>query len=188
MMKKVVSKALVFSVTLWACVSAFPRITEHPVGRPVHASPDWPAGVAELLNRPGRVYGYIYFSGSRFHYAGDTEEVNEFLGEYARLKDTPLTLVLHAGPDREKKRLEAKKIGYDWKVDVVFRSWSANQKRRQYNVTVEVWLGGQVELGKMKVPLNIQVKSGTEGQKSGEIGKFIAAHEAKRKEGGEADK
>ncbi len=187
-MKKAIISFSALAFGLLSCAPALPRTREHPVGRPVHASPDWPAGLAELLNRPGRVYGYIYFSGNRFHYAGDTDEVNEFLAQYAMLKDTPLTLVLHAGPDREKKWLETKKIGYDWKVDVAFRSWSVNQKKRQYNVTVQVWLGGQVELGKMKVPLNIQVKSGAEGDKDGDIGKFIAAHETKRKsaEQGEA--
>jgi hypothetical protein len=53
---------------------------------------------------------------------------------------------------------------------------------------VEVRLGGQVELDKMKVPLNIQVNSDGDAEKYGEMRKFIAAHKAKRKEGGGTEK
>jgi hypothetical protein len=144
----------------------------------------------ELLNRPGRVYGYSGPLGGidAFFYAGDTEGFNELLAQYARLKGTALTLLLHTGRENEDKWLESKKVRYDWKVHIVPRSRPVEQKKRQYTVRVEVRLGGQVELGKMKVPLNVQVKSGGDAGKSGEIAKFIAAHEAKRKEAEEADK
>jgi len=179
-MKKTSVSFLAVVIALVWCIPAFPRITEHAPGRPVYDSRAWPE-LGSLLNRPGRVYGYSYFSGNRFYYAGDTGEFNAFLEAYARLKGTPLTLVVHAGPGREKRWLESKNIRCDWKVDVALRRRPAE---RREGVTVAVWLGGQVELDKMKVPLTIKVNSGGEPGNSGDIEKYIAAHEAKRKVAG----
>jgi hypothetical protein len=48
-------------------------------------------------------------------------------------------------------------------------------------ITVELWLGGQVDLSKVEVPLNLKVESG------GEIEKFIAAHKLKGKQEAESE-
>ena len=43
---------------------------------------------------------------------------------------------------------------------------------------VEIWLGGKVTLDQLKVPSTVEVRSG------GEIEKFVAEHEARRKQAG----
>jgi len=167
MSKRIVWLAVLLITFVWS-MPGFPRAMEDRVGVPVAQNKHWPAGLAEVLNGGGRVYGYLFFPGNRFFFAGDTEAFNQFLNQYARLKDTPLNLVLHPGLGKARRLGGKGEIPFDWKVDVLRRS--------KYVVIVEVWLGGGVQLSELKVPANVKVGSGSE------IAKFVGAHQAKREQ------
>jgi len=179
MKKKLLSFAVLVIALAW-CIPTFPRLVEHRVGHPVIPQPGWPAGLADLLNDPGRVYGYWINGIDHFYYAGDSEAFNQFAEQYAKLKGTPLTLVVHPGRGRE-MRLEDRRIRYGWEVRVDGRRSVGEREDRRDVVSVEVWLGGQIELDKMKVPIDVKVESGNE------IQELIASHAARVKEADEAD-
>ena len=55
-----------------------------------------------------------------------------------------------------------------------FRPDKADFEGKKFLTTLDIWLGGQVELDKLDVPLSIHMKS------SGEMERFIDRHEKKR--------
>jgi len=180
MKKATFSFVLVLMSLIW-CIGAFPWGGGHGKEPVFHR--EWPAGLSDLVNRECRMYGYWVNANDWFFFAGNAEVFNEFVKAYARLKDTPLTLVLHAGRGRTGRLgYGEKKIEFDWEIKALLRGWhpeappDPRSDKPGYVIIVEVWLGGQVDLDKVKVPLNVEVKSG------GEIEKFISGHEAKRQQ------
>jgi len=139
----------------------------HPP-EPVHQQDEWPAGLAELLNREERVHGYWVNANDFFFFAGDTDAFNEFLEQYAALKNTPLRLALHPGVGMTGSLSGEKNIPFEWRVSV--EKWHSDPSKAPTLVTMGLWLGGLVKLDKIKVPLNVEVKSG------GEIERFVAEH------------
>lgn len=163
---------------------AFPMGGEHPAGFPMGQHPDWPAGLANVLGVPGRVYGYWVNANDWFFYSGDTGDFNRFIMTYAELKDTPLTLVLHTGKGQTGRLgSQEDKIEYDWEVKVFRRGWhpeappDPTTEKPGYVVAVEAWLGGEIELSKLSVPLNIKV---TSEKKTEQISRFVTEHESRR--------
>jgi hypothetical protein len=152
-----------------------------PANQPVSWSPDWPAGLRELLDGGGRVDGYFINANSFLFFHGDAKAFNKFVQEYAKLKDTPLSLLLHPGRGMSQKPwADHKPVPFEWEVAVLRRGWAAEApkakpgEKGQYIVMVELWLGGEVALDDLDVPLSIEVLSGMD------VEKFIAQHEAKR--------
>ena len=180
-MGKMTISAVVGFLVMWCVVSAFGLGADHPADRPVGGSPEWPVGLVDLVNRDQRVHGF-FVNANDFFFSGDTDALNEFLSFYAILKDTPLTLVLHPGGATAASPWDKEtRTACEWEVSVLRRGWhprapedSANKDAR-YVVMVDVWLGGQVELDTLQVPLSVEVKSG------GEVEDFIAAHEERRR-------
>jgi len=167
----IVLLALLFNMLAYRA-PVFAMGGDHPPG-PVHAQDSWPAGLEELLNREERIHGIWVNANDFFYFAGDTEAFNECLQQYAALQNTPLVLVLHPGVGMTGSLGDEPNIPFEWEVRVM--RWHEDPSGVPTLVTMELWLGGLVQLDKIKVPLNVQVKS------AGEIEKFIAKHKAKRK-------
>jgi hypothetical protein len=165
------------------CTAVFGLAAEHRAGAPGPTNPHWPQGLNELVKGHKIVRGFFINANDYLFYSGDTEQFNEFLKGYAAIKDTPLTLVIHAGRGKTGGELGAKRqIAFDWQLGISRQrphrdaAEAADRKASPYVVSLNLWLGGQVELNQVEVPLNVTVKSG------GEIEKFIAEHEERRKE------
>lgn len=180
-MRKTVASVVVVFVSLACCLGVLGLAMEYPAGQPVGWCPDWPEGLWGLLNREDRVHGFFVNANDFCFFSGDTSAFNEFLAQYAKLEGTPLTLVLHPGRGLAGSPWDEKKtIPFEWQVNILRRGWdprapeATSPEDSEYVVTVELWLGGQVELKKVEVPLNVEVKS------SGEIEQFIAAHETRQ--------
>jgi hypothetical protein len=172
--------AIASTLVCWQCLFAMGG--NHRPGKIGKVHADWSDRLLELINFEGRVHGHWVNANDEFFYRGDTAALNRFLELYGKLEDTPLTVVIHAGSAR-RSALWGKKpeIAYDWKLLITRRGWGApsDPKRPKddpgYVVTVDVWIDGKVELEKLKVPEKIKAVSG------GEIEKFVAGHEARRK-------
>lgn len=171
-MKKTVVFFTIMLVILAHSVPAFARGGSHRPG-PVHAQDDWPTGLVELLNRGGRVNGNFINANDFFFFAGDSEAFNAFIKQYATLKNTPLRLILHSGVGMTGSLSGEQNIPFEWKVSA--ERWHDDPSGAPTLVTMELRLGGLVQLDKIKIPPDVEVKSG------GEIEKFVAGHEAKRK-------
>jgi len=123
-------------------------------------------------------------------FRGDHEAFNEMLEQYGKMgdslkryidsKDTPLTLIVHPGRGNTASAgggiARRRNIPFDWEITVRKLGTLLPATEQRYRVTVDVWVGAEVELDKVKVPQNVDVKSG------GEIERFIAEHEAKRRQ------
>ena len=95
------------------------------------------------------------------------------------MKDTPLLLTLHPGRGTAREPWDKdKSVPCEWSVYIQRRGWGAPEAKPgatgKYVVTLHLWLGGDVALEELDVPLNVNVHS------AGEIEKFIASHEAKQ--------
>jgi len=195
MRRAAVSLAVLLFNLAW-CVPALSLMIKRDLDHSqVPSSPDWPAGLKELVSREGRVYGR-HLDAPTFgrgyelvsiYFAGDTSAFNKFMEGYARLTGTPLTLTLHAGRGVVSPlAFEKRRIFFDWQVNISrYRppeaSDSTEKSEPAYTVGVELWVGGNVELDNVNVPLNVEAKS------DGEIEKFIADHQAKRKKATSAE-
>jgi hypothetical protein len=122
----------------------------HPKDRKI-VHPQWPEGLADVVNFAGRVHGHWVNANDEFFYRGDTRAFNDFLKRYAKVKDTPLRVVIH-GDRRRRSRLwgDEPKIPYDWKLLLLRRGWGAPPASSgtpgNYVVTIDVWVDGQVDL------------------------------------------
>jgi hypothetical protein len=174
-MRKAMVLIAVASLLALCCTWALSLVVEHSY-RPVNPQPGWPEGLADLLLSQQEVYGYSHFH-DYYYYAGDARGFNQFVERYSKLKDTPLTLILHCGRgmtggfDAPGKTT----IPADWRVVIIYKATTP----RELVVTLELWGGGQVRLDDAKVPSNVEVKAGPEIT---QVEKFIAEHRAKREQ------
>jgi hypothetical protein len=140
---------------------------------------DWPVGLENLINSGGCIHGHWVNANDEFFYKGDTATLNKFLEKYSTFKDTPLTLVIHAGSHRRSALWgEKPEKPYDWKLLVQKHGWGAPETdssniNEKYVVTLDVWIDRDIKLAEIIVPANVVVKSG------GEIEDFISKHKSK---------
>jgi hypothetical protein len=154
---------------------------DHPKGLPVGGTSGWPEGLKELVNIDARVDGFFFDSDDVFYFRGDAKAFAKFLDQYAKIKDTPLRLVLHPGRGMNTKPwTDSKAEPIDWSLTTEDRAWHAipeagkKPTQKGYDITVHLYLGGNISLEELDVPLEIEVQSG------GEIEQFIAHHQAKQ--------
>ena len=166
----------IVAVTLASCgAMALAMCGDLSPNFPVVNKPGWPTGLAALLNWPDRVDGYFAGFSEHYLYHGNARSFNDFLVDYAALKDKPLVLVLHPGRGtseklwgRDNKRVQAP---FEWEVQLLPVVVPGDI---MHTIQVDLWLGGDVSLDELDVPENIEVQSGKE------IEQFIAKHEANR--------
>jgi hypothetical protein len=185
---------ILFQVALTAllwCGGLSPAIFfgEHRPGQPVGQHPDWPKGLGDLLTRGGRVYGsnFGWLGGDEdcFYFSGDAEDFNWFLERWAQLKGVSPVLSLHPGQEQATSIITKQPVAwFDWKVTIMAH-WA--ESGRNLDIRLELWLGGEVELGKLKIPPGVTLSPSGSGEGFREIEKFIAQHNAKLKNGEEKE-
>jgi len=179
-MRRLLSTVFAVAVVLTLAAFVLGLGMNYPNDRPIPVQPEWPAGVGDLANAKGRASGYMVNANDWVFFAGDAKAFNAFLEQYAKVKDIPLVLVLHPGRGLTGGLGEDPKTPYDWQLEIIRRGWGAEMPEAyknspsKYLVTVHLYLGGNIRLAELEVPLEIEVQSG------GEIEQFIAHHQAKQ--------
>jgi len=181
-MKRKIPAVLAAAVAVAGCVTlALALGANHPKGQPVGGTNGWPEGLKELVNINARTGGFFVNSDDVFYFCGDAKAFTKFLEQYARLQDTPLRLILHPGRGMSATPWNAPKPEpIDWSLATQNRALrqmvETGKKPTQtgYDVTVHLYLGGNIDLKDLEVPLEIEVQS------SGEMEKFIITHDAQR--------
>lgn len=126
---------------------------------PVVQQGRWPAGTATLINSSNRVAGHWVNANDEFFFQGDTAAFNDFLRGYARLKGTPLRVIIHTGEKRGSRLWGSEpEIPYDWRLFV--QQWGGTTS---CDVTIDVWVDREVELDRMHLfgpiaPLAVPVR------------------------------
>lgn len=134
--------------------------------------------------------GHWVNQNDSFFYRGDMRALNEFIDHYGMVTETPLAVVIHAGgtPRTGKLSDKVKTVPYNWCLTVNRRGWGEPKDPRRsdkspgYVVTVHLWLGDGITLDGLKIADHTEVRS------ANEIEQFVAAHSARPKLGGVADK
>lgn len=169
------------SITILCCGPVLPYTWELTEGQRIRAAWGWPAGVQDMMDGGRLVYGVWQDAGLTAFYAGDQDAFHEVVDHYSALRGTPRRLVLHAGGGSTARLGEEEKgIEFDWQLRVLRRGRHPDAPEdptgygSAFVVTLDLWLGGEYELEKLKVPLSIEVISG------GEIEEFIEQHEARQ--------
>jgi hypothetical protein len=150
-----------------------------PNDKPVVRQERWPAGVAELASSRNRVKSYGHnFGTDAYYYAGDAKAFNAFLGEYAKLKGIPLLLTIHPGLGVKGRAAQTDPdVRFDWLlyVDALMRIGVVRKDPPpKCHPTLHLYLGDNIGLDEILVPLEVEVKSG------GELEDFLSEHTAKR--------
>jgi hypothetical protein len=145
---------------------------------PMALSGALPNELRGLLNNDARVSGTLGDFDTWTNYAGDAPKLNAFLKEYAKVPEVGLQVVLHPGRTKRKVGGTKRTVHVDWTMHIAenysIRPNAAAFKGKKGLTTVDIWIGGQVELDKLQVPLNIDLISG------GEIERFIKKHEERQ--------
>jgi hypothetical protein len=143
-------------------------------------SGDGPTGLVDLMNSGGCFYGHWVNANEEFFYQGDSALLNKFMERYSKLKNTPLTLIIHAGSHRRSVLWgEKPEKSYDWKLLIQKYGWGAPETAStdaddKYVVTVDAWIDRGIRLADLDIPANVAVKSG------GEIEDFISKYKTKQ--------
>jgi hypothetical protein len=178
--KRVFVLSLGAAAIVLACgLSIFAMRITFPKDTPVVRQERWPDGLAELANIRTRVKGYGHnFGCDAYYYAGDAKAFNAFLGEYAKLKGTPLLLTLHPGLGVKGRAAQTDPdVRFDWLlyVDALMLSEDARKAPPpKCRPTLHLYLGDNIGLDELLVPLEVEVKA------DNALDDFVSEHTAKR--------
>jgi hypothetical protein len=130
---------------------------------PIGKNPEWIPGTNELADRPNRFGGYFVNAQYVFCYRGDTEELNEFLTQYAKLVGTPLVIYFHEGPKNIGLPWDDQTVKFnpDWTLYVSPKSWSMYRDKSNKSEIItrtDIWLSNIIRREDIKVPKNITIK------------------------------
>ncbi|HUT61329.1 MAG TPA: hypothetical protein VNA25_26060 [Phycisphaerae bacterium] len=134
----------------------------HPKGREV-SNPEWPKGVAVLVNGAEWVRGWWVNANDVFCYQGGTAALNGFLKQYAQVEGTEWRVILHDDKGVCSGLGGDERVPMDWRLEILRRGWGGKEPARpepglsNYEVVVHVWLGGGIDLKKLKVPQFIEI-------------------------------
>ena len=177
-MKRMMSPVLALLVSFICAAVAFGLSMNYAPNSRITGPSDWPAGLKELANYQGRVVAYVSWTVNTYmFYTGDTDRFNRFVARCAKVRETPVTVILHPGCGTTSPLgAHDPKVACDWGLSVLRRGSVPEappfpSDNPGYVLRLDLWLGGPVELNKLQIPANVEVRSG------GEIERFVADHE-----------
>ena len=142
---------------------------------------EWPDGLDRVLSDESLIGGGFVNADDWFAYTGRTWQANDFFRSLARLEGTPITVrVCSRRPVSIREWHSQELKTNDWTVHVRNRRWSGTPDENGhlpdlgYRVVVEVFLGDQIDLTRLRVPRRFQVEAGSDDER---IQRFAARHQ-----------
>lgn len=131
--------------------------------KPVFAQQDWPQGLLDSINLKSRVYAYWVNGNESFFFRGKTEQLNEALSRYARVRQDPLEIVFR--PERGLTRtFDGTPVACDWELKApggTYLHHVAGEKGTKVyfkKPTLIVFAGGRnIEIPEIRIPSNVRV-------------------------------
>lgn len=155
---------LTISLLFILAAPAFPLAQAYEPGKPLTSQENWPAGIVDVLMSQTWAAAYWCNGFEYFYYMGDAAAFSKFLEQFAKVKDAELIVQISPGVGYG-VTVEGKQVPSDWSV--TWSNWTsypqttATDLHPRRAVTIEVWVGGHVDLSKVVVPLNIRVTNAT---------------------------
>ncbi len=120
----------------------------------------WLAGTYEAVNLPSRVHGYWINSSDTLFYRDGNAVLEDMLQRLDSIQGLTVRVILHPGKGIAKSPWSKDVMdSADWTVTI---SGAHAITPIQNQITVDVWLGGNISLVDLEIPSNIEVKSGDE--------------------------
>jgi hypothetical protein len=126
------------------------------------------------------VHGYWVNWMDNFYFQGTADKLNLFLAAIEARKEAVVKIVLHTGTTKARSPWDKSenRPAADWSLFTVNgitpASGTTNAQLQKLSppTQVDIWTGGKVELGKLKVPEKFELTASKETDK--QIDKFIA--------------
>jgi HEAT repeat protein len=123
---------------------------------------DWP-GLFELASDKTRVYSNWVNGHESFYFKGNTDQLNEALTKFAAIKIDKHEVLIRPGPGKACSFNSERILDCNWNAEVYggiskhivglekgTSIWSAEP-------TMTIWIGGDIELAKIKIPKGVSV-------------------------------
>lgn len=149
--------SLIALMLLLCCAAAWPMAGQYTNPDSVVQRPEWPSGLLELIKSRAWTHAYWVNADDYFLYCGDTAAFQAFLNAYSKLAAKPLTLILRSGSGGT-ETFTQQPVRYDWML--AFRQWAPREESQGNPLALELYIGGNVDWAKVKVPANVKVVHG----------------------------
>lgn len=123
---------------------------------------EWP-GLVEVADDDCRVYTSWVNGNEDFYFAGTTEQLNESLKEFAEIKVKTHEVLIRPGPGKAHTFNRERTLDCNWHVNVhggiskIVTTKDQGDKIWPADPTMEIWIGGSIELDKIKIPEGVTV-------------------------------
>ena len=130
----------------------------------------WP-GILGVINDKHRVYRWWVNGNEKFYFVGDTAALNDALTQFSETEFPQLEVVLRPAPGKASTFSGEKTVDFNWELHLV--GGIAAGMRRQHlgekiwvaHPVLTVYVGGNIELSKLKIPANVTVSQIADLQK-----------------------
>ena len=122
---------------------------------------DWPKGLESALASQEHEGGYWVNANDCYWFSGNTDALNRFLTESAKIEGAPVNIRFHSGKGEGKSFGKKPSIPIDWQVSSFCRNWSDEWPKgspTEYMVRIDIWDGGQVDRKAVVIPTGIIVQ------------------------------
>lgn len=183
-MKRLLSALLMASIVFSPITSYCLMTYTREPGRVGHVL-GWPKELIKLVETDALVLGTLGpIVDVKVYCAGDTTKLNSFLEDFAKVPRVRRKVVLHPGKKAQKYPPFSGPVevvlDVDWllyvKVKIGGRPEESSPVEPNTSISVDIWLGGQIELKKLEIPKDLEVVS------SNEIEGFVEKHKKEQQD------
>lgn len=134
-------------------------------------STGWKPGYYEVIKQPNLVHGYWINTFDVFFFKGFNEDLIKQLNELEKIEGFKTEVIIHAKLGVAKSPWkDARIVNYaDWSLT----TYGSFSKDRKNDLTIDIYLGGDLQLEDLEIPQSFTVKS------AGDIEEFIQLHNKK---------
>jgi hypothetical protein len=123
---------------------------------------EWP-GLFELASDKTRVYSNWVNGHENFYFKGNTDQLNEALKEFAAIKIDKHEVLIRPGPGKAHSFNSERILDCNWNVEVyggISKHVVGKEKGASFwsvDPVLTIWIGGDIDLAKIKVPGGVTV-------------------------------
>ncbi|HUE72234.1 MAG TPA: hypothetical protein VMP01_15225 [Pirellulaceae bacterium] len=123
---------------------------------------EWP-GLFELASDKCRVYSNWVNGNENFHFAGTADQLNEALKKFAAIKAAKHEVLIRPGPGKVHSFNRERTLDCNWHVNVhggISKHLTTRDKAEHFwpgEPTMTIWIGGTIDLAKIKIPEGVTV-------------------------------
>jgi len=125
---------------------------------------DWP-GLFEVASDKCRIYSNWVNGNENFYFRGNTDQLNDALKKFAAIKVEKHEVLIRPGPGKAHSFNSERILDCNWHVNVhggIAKHLTTLDKGTNFwpvEPTMTIWIGGGIDLAKIKIPDGVKVLS-----------------------------